>query len=78
MTEGKCNMALVAEAAGYTFSHKGCPCSGLPLIYRKESQEGRLELTIYVKRAAWRLTRNHYIIDKGTENVLQEHLQQWD
>lgn len=72
------DMEQIAQDNGYVFSHKGCPCNGLPLIYRKVYENGAYELSLYTKRAFWRLNRNHYSIDNGTDNVLQEHLQKWD
>ena len=72
------DMEQVARDHGYTFWKKGCPCSGLPLIYRKASPEGNLELWLYPARNMWRLQRNYYIIDKGTDNVMNTQLQQWD
>lgn len=72
------DMEQIARDHGYTFWKNGCPCSGLPLVYRKTSAEGNLELWLYPARNMWRLQRNYYIIDKGTDDVLNKQLQQWD
>lgn len=78
MTNETINLEQIAIDNGYTFSHKGCPCSGTPLVYRKTSPDGNMELSLYIRRGVWTLKRNHYIIDRGTSNVLHKHLQQWD
>lgn len=51
---------------------------GTVYSYKKKGAEGQYELLLFTKKGVWRLMRNHYIIDKGTANVLEERLKQWD
>lgn len=71
-------MEQIAIDNGFKLSHKCCPCMGTVYSYKKNGAEGQYELLLFTKKGVWRLMRNHYIIDKGTANVLEERLKQWD
>lgn len=76
--ESNIDMPAIAQDNGYKFVRKGCPCNGTPYVYQRTSKDGTLELWLYNKRRFWDIRRSHYVIDKGTDNVLQEHLKLWD
>ena len=57
---------------GFTYSRRGCSCSGSPYIYRRETYE----ITIYERRGLFVLTNRNTTIAKGKENELEQKLKE--
>lgn len=57
---------------GFTYSRRGCSCSGSPYIYRN----GSYEITIYERRGLFILTNRNTTIAKGKENELEQKLKE--
>lgn len=73
------DMPSVAEQYGYKFSHKGCPCNGLPHYYKKQAADGgNMELALFPKRGIYRLYKNNSKVAFGTDNTLTNSLQSWE
>lgn len=72
-------MTAQAEALGFTYSHKGCPCNGSPSIYTKKVGNKVQKLTIWPKRKVWRLTASGCLLGNGNEENMTTKIQEiWD
>lgn len=58
-------MKDLATQLGFTFSRKGCPCNGTPLIYTQVVVGTIYTLTIWERRNTWRLTAKGCVIATG-------------
>lgn len=67
-------MTNQAQALGFTYSRKGCPCNGKPLIYTKQTNGTLYTLTIWERRNTWRLTAKGCVIATGTKDNLTEKI----
>lgn len=63
-----------AEILGFTFSRKGCPCNGTPLVYVRKSDETTYTLTLWTKRNVWRLTNKGCTIATGNAENLTDKI----
>lgn len=72
-------MIQTAEALGFTYSRKGCPCNGTPLIYKKQVGGSVYQLTMWLKRNVWRLTARNCVLATGNKDNMQTKIQAiWD
>lgn len=72
-------MQAQAEALGFTYSRKGCPCNGTPLIYTKTHDGTVQTLTIWQRRNTWRLTARGCLLATGNSDNLTSKIKQlWD
>lgn len=68
-----------AEALGFKYSRKGCPCVGTPRIYTKEQAKAVYTLTIWEKRNVWQLKSKGCLLASGTAENLTTKIQAiWD
>ena len=72
-------MTQTAEALGFTYSRKGCPCNGSPSIYTKEVDKTVYTLTIWPRRDVWQLKAKGCLLASGTaENMTTKIKAIWD
>ncbi len=72
-------MTQQAQALGFTYSRKGCPCNGTPLIYTKQVDGTLYTLTLWERRNTWRLTAKGCVIATGTKDNLTTKINAiWD
>ncbi len=55
----------IADRLGFTYSRKGCPCNGTPLIYTKQVGGTQYTLTVWQRRSTWRLTAKGCVLATG-------------
>lgn len=58
-------MKDLATQLGFTYSRKGCPCNGTPLVYTRQVDGTTYTLTLWERRNAWRLTAKGCVIATG-------------
>lgn len=70
----------IALQYGFTYSHRGCPCSGAQLIYTAFHGKNRYELNVWHARGEWRLLQNKTKVAEGTTpEYLQAKIEElWD
>ena len=72
-------MVEQAQALGFIYSRKGCPCNGTPLIYTKQVDGTLYTLTLWERRNTWRLTAKGCVIATGTKDKLTTKIKAiWD
>lgn len=72
-------MKAQAEALGFSYSHKGCPCNGTPLVYTRRVDNYIYTLNIWEKRNVWRLTKRGALLATGNKDNLTNKIQEiWD
>lgn len=72
-------MQAQAQALGFTYSRKGCPCNGTPLIYTKEVGGVVQTLTLWERRGTWRLQSKGCVLATGNvENMETKIKAIWD
>ncbi len=60
----------IADKLGFTYSRKGCPCNGTPLVYTRQTGGTQYTLTLWQRRGTWRLTAKGCVIATGNaENM---------
>ena len=66
-------MTTIAQQLGFTYSRKGCPCSGTPLVYTRLVDGTTYTLTLWERRNAWRLTAKGCVLAIGnTDNMTEK------
>lgn len=63
-----------AEALGFAYSRKGCPCNGTPLVYVRKENGTTYTLTIWLRRDVWRLTNRGCTIATGNAENMTEKI----
>lgn len=72
-------MIQQAEQLGFTFSRKGCPCNGTPLVYIKQTDTTTYTLTLWTRRNTWRLAAKGCVIATGNQENMTDKIQSiWD
>lgn len=68
-----------ATLLGFEYSHKGCPCIGSPIIYKKIIGGRIYQLFIWEKRDAWRLSTSGTKLASGNSSDLTPKINEiWD
>lgn len=68
-------MTQTAEALGFTYSRKGCPCNGTPVIYKKDAYQ----LTMWLKRGVWQLKTKNCVLATGNKDNMTDKIKAiWD
>lgn len=66
-------MKDLATQLGFTYSRKGCPCNGTPLVYTRQVDGTTYTLTLWERRNAWRLTAKGCVLATGnTDNMTEK------
>lgn len=66
-------MTTIAPQLGFTYSRKGCPCNGTPLVYTRQVDGTTYTLTLWERRNAWRLTAKGCVLATGnTDNMTEK------
>ena len=72
-------MTTQAEALGFTYSHKGCPCNGLNHVYKKNVGNSVQQLTIWPTRNTWQLKSRGVVLARGNKDNMTFKIKElWD
>lgn len=73
------DMQAQAQALGFTYSRKGCPCNGTPLIYTQQVGGTLYTLTLWERRGTWRLQAKGCVLATGGIDNLETKIKAiWD
>lgn len=72
-------MTTQAEALGFKYSRKGCPCNGSPSIYTGNHDGTLYTLTLWIKRNVWQLKARGSVLATGNNANLTTKIKAiWD